>query len=104
MQAATGREAPISADRLVVIWPPKGTPPPTDDSSPFMTDPSIMQIPDDLRDALAAITVTPEIGENWCQELWGYDPDDAARIAEALTALARTARAAGKPLFWWSEL
>ena len=102
--AATGAVVPSAVAELRVLWPPAGTPPPTGEGSLFLTEPSITEVPDRLRDALADVPVTQAVAEAWSGALWGYGPDDAFRVASGLVDLARRAQSAGRHLYWWSEL
>lgn len=104
VEAATGRAQPSHVEQLQVLWPPPGTPPPEDENSPFLTDPSITRVPDGLRDSLADIEPTESIAQRWSEELWGVEPDQALRTAQDISALARRARDAGQALYWRSEL
>ena len=102
--AATGEAVPSAVRELRTIWPPEGTPAPVNEDSPFLTGPTLSEIPNRLRDALAAVEVSQQVSQAWAGDLWGYDPGDADRTARALVGLARRARSEGKYLYWWSEL
>ena len=102
--AATGEAIPSAVRELRTVWPPEGTAAPANEDSPFLTEPTISELPNRLRDALAEVEVSHQVSQAWAGELWGYDPEDAGRTARALVDLARRARSEGKYLYWWSEL
>ena len=86
--AATGKSEPTLVPQLVTLWP----------------DPMLTRLPDQLRDDLSKIEVNALVAEKWAGELWGYEPGDAARVAADVVRVAKAARDAGQPLYWWSEL
>lgn len=104
IEAVTGEVFPSQVEHLQVLWPPAGTPPPTDESSLFLTDPGITRIPGALRDALAGLEPEAASAGRWSAELWGVEPDQALHAALAITGLARRAQAAGQAIYWRSEL
>lgn len=104
IEAATGAPVASAVSELRTVWPPAGTPPPADDNSPWLSGPTLSQLPQRIRDALAEIAVTPAVGQAWSEALWGFDPETAQRLALDIVDLARRARTEDKPVFWWSEL
>ena len=87
------------------LWPPPDTPPPTDETSLWLTDPSIDRLVTRIRDVLAQVSPedVPALGEAWAGDI-GHPVDDAIRTIVDLTALARRAREAGQQLYCWSSL
>ena len=87
------------------LWPPPDTPPPTDETSLWLTDPSIDRLASRIRDTLAE--VDPEqvtaLAGLWAPDI-SYSADEAATAIAGLTALARRARHDGEELYCWSSL
>lgn len=104
IEAATGAPVASAVSELRTVWPPADTPPPADDNSPWLSGPTLSELPRRIRDALAEIAVTPAVGQAGAEALWGFDAETAQRLATDIVGLARRARAEGKPVFWWSEL
>jgi hypothetical protein len=87
------------------LWPPPDTPPPTDETSPWLTDPSIDRLVTRIRDALADVAPedVPRLAEAWAGDV-SHTVDEAARTIADLTELARRARDAVQELYCWSSL
>jgi hypothetical protein len=88
------------------LWPPPDTPPPVDETSPWLTDPSVERLATRLRDAVAAIGTADvaEVGTAWAADLFGFKAEEAADVVAGLAALARRARESGQELYCWSSL
>ena len=99
VEFATGKKGPSLVPQLKTLWPE-----PVDDPADYVPGPSLMRLPDALRDDLADVDVTPEIAAQWAGAIWGFDPNHAATVATAISDLARRAREAGQSLYWWSEM
>lgn len=104
IEAATGKPVASAVSELRTVWPPADTPPPVDDTSPWLTGPTLSELPERIRDGLADVEVTGSMAEAWSEALWAHDAADAHRVAEAIVGLAQRARSAGSRLYWWSEL
>jgi hypothetical protein len=87
------------------LWPPPDTPPPVDETSLWLTDPSVERLATRIRDALADIgpDEAPDLGRRWAPDL-DHGPDEATQLVLGLAALARRARDAGEELYCWSSL
>ena len=87
------------------LWPPPDTPPPTDETSLWLTDPSIERLVTRIRDVLADIPSEDiaRLGEAWADDV-SHPVDEAVRTVAGLTALARRARDTGQELYCWSSL
>ena len=87
------------------LWPPPDTPPPSDETSLWLTDPSVERLAFRIRDVLAE--VDPEqvtaLAAAWAPDI-SYPADEAATAIAGLTALARRARQDGQDLYCWSSL
>ena len=87
------------------LWPPADTPPPTDETSLWLTDPGVERLATRIRDVLA--DVGPE-DVPWLAEAWAADVshsvEEAARTIAGLTELARRARESDQDLYCWSML
>ena len=88
------------------LWPPPTTPAPVDETSPWLTDPSVERLATRLRDALADIEPdsAAELGERWAAELGDRSAEEAAEVVIGLAGLARRARGADQELYCWSSL
>ncbi|GAA4483484.1 hypothetical protein GCM10023191_005130 [Actinoallomurus oryzae] len=97
----------------VGVWPPEETRPRSQEEwerlpedSPWKDGPSLDELPDRIRDALAEVDdgALPSIAGEWSRiEEFGDHPDptSALRFVESLVALARRARQAGDRLYCW---
>ena len=87
------------------LWPPADTPPPVDETSLWLTDPSVERLEARVRDALADITAddVPVLADAWAEDI-SQTVDDAAATISALSALCRRARESGQDLYCWSTL
>ncbi|WP_457255223.1 hypothetical protein [Pedococcus sp. P5_B7] len=95
---------PQTSERL---WPPADTPPPSDESSPWLTDPGIERLTERVRDGLAAIDPVrvADLATQWAVRQWGdYPPEVASEWISGLTVLARAAAASGENVYCWSSL
>lgn len=88
------------------LWPPPDTPPPADETSPWLTDPSVERLATRVRDGLADVDQTriTEFATLWAAQQVDYPADDAATWISELSSLARRAREAGEELYCWSSL
>ncbi len=93
---------PRTSERL---WPPPDTPPPVDETSLWLTDPSVERLAQRVRDALADIEPdrAASLGRQWAVEL-DHSEEEAAQVVVGLARLARRAREAGEDLYCWSSL
>jgi hypothetical protein len=87
------------------LWPPADTPPPTDETSLWLTDPSVERLATRIRDALADIDLDDVRGlaEVWAGDV-SHSVDEAVRTITDLAALGRRARESGQDLYCWSSL
>ncbi|HET6167400.1 MAG TPA: hypothetical protein VFE07_11285 [Marmoricola sp.] len=87
------------------LWPPPDTPPPVDETSPWLTDPSVERLETRVRDALADIPADQVhlLADGWAEDI-SQSVDDAATTISALSALCRRARESGQDLYCWSTL
>jgi hypothetical protein len=87
------------------LWPPPDTPPPADETSLWLTDPSVERLSTRIRDALTEVRPDEEgrIVEAWVPDI-GYSVDQAAEVVTGLVCLAGRAREAGQELYCWSSL
>ena len=97
VSAFTGTARPSLVAELQNIWPESNVD--GDESGLFIT-----RLPDQLRDDLAAVEVTPAIAQAWASELWGFEADDAAMVANDIISVARQGQTSGQSLYWWSSL
>jgi len=93
---------PVTSSRL---WPPADTPPPTDETSLWLTDPSIERLATRIRDVLADVVAedVPALAGAWAGDV-SHEVADAAEVVTGLTALAGRARERGQELYCWSSL
>lgn len=94
---------PQTSERL---WPSPDTPPPVEETSPWLTDPAVERLATRLRDVLADIDPDSvvDLGRRWAAELVDIPVDVATEVIVGLSALARRAREDGQELFCWSTL
>jgi hypothetical protein len=87
------------------LWPPPDTPPPTDESSPWLTDPSVERLATRIRDSLADIEADDiaRLAEVWAPDI-SHPVDAAAATITGLAALAHRARESDQDLYCWSSL
>jgi hypothetical protein len=87
------------------LWPPPETPAPVDETSLWLTDPSVDRLATRIREALADVTTDDieALAERWAGDI-GHPVAAAAEVIAQLTALARRAREAGQQLYCWSSL
>ena len=104
---AQGRPYERGPETSTRLWPPSDTPPPTDETSIWLTDPGVERLATRLRDGLADIdltSITP-FATSWAAEQYGnYPAEDAAAWITDLSSLARRARDRGEGLYCWSSL
>jgi hypothetical protein len=87
------------------LWPPADTPPPTDETSLWLTDPSVERLATRIRDVLADVDPgdVQVLAEVWAADV-SHSVDEAARTITDLIAVARRARESGQDLYCWSSL
>jgi hypothetical protein len=88
------------------LWPPVDTPPPVDETSPWLTDPSVERLATRVRDGLADIDPTRirTFAPLWAAEPYGdYPAEVAATWITDLSSLARRARGSTEELYCWSS-
>jgi hypothetical protein len=87
------------------LWPPPDTPPPTDETSLWLTDPTVERLAVRIRDVLAEVDSgdVPGLAEMWAGDI-SHSVEEAAQVVTALGALARRARDSGQELYCWSSL
>jgi hypothetical protein len=87
------------------LWPPPDTPPPTDETSLWLTDPTVERLATRIRDVLADVEPAdvPALVDVWAGDL-SQPAADAARVITELRDLARRARDDGQELYCWSSL
>ncbi|MGZ4587766.1 MAG: hypothetical protein ACXVX9_08170 [Mycobacteriaceae bacterium] len=96
-----------SRPKSTLLWPPPDTPPPADETSLWVTDPSVDRLDTRIRDGLADIDPAraPEFAERWIVELGaGFTVSHVTNVVIDLSALARRARDAGQELYCWATL
>lgn len=94
---ALGREVPLCTSGMVALTPD------FDPDAAEQVGPTIQQLPDALRDYAADVTMRPDLADQWAEELWGHDAASAFTAGQAITELARRARAADQHLYaWWT--
>lgn len=81
------------------LWPE--TPENPEDFEPGS---SLTRLPDSLRDELAELEVTPSLAAKWADGLFGYEPEDAERVAKSIIQFAGAARDQNRSVYWWSEM
>ncbi|WP_207556112.1 hypothetical protein [Intrasporangium flavum] len=100
--------APFSSrPKSTLLWPPPDTPPPVDETSLWLTDPSVDRLDTRIRDGLADIDAAraPALADGWVPELGaGFTVPDVTQVVIDLGALARRAREAGQALYCWATL
>ncbi len=98
---ATGNIGNSLVPELSTLWPSS---PEASSESDLEPGPSIMRLPDSLRDALGEVVMTQQIAAAWANELWDYDLTDAERVGTEIIQLAKAAKAEHKSLYWWMEI
>lgn len=96
---ASGKGNQFIVARTLPLWPEIPTNP--DDYEP---GPILVRLPDSLRDELVAIELMLELATKWANDLYGYEPEDALRVARSIIQLARAGRENDRSIYWWSEL
>ena len=89
------------------LWPPPDTPPPVDETSPWLTDPSVERLATRVRDGLADIDPTriTTFAPLWAAGQYGdYPAEVAATWITDLSSPARRARGFAEELYCWSSL
>lgn len=101
---ANGHAGPTAADATMGLWPPPATPPPVDDASPWVTDPSVERLVTVIRDALADIHLDrfEAVASRWAAAFPDIGVQLAATLIIDLSALARRAQECGQELYCWS--
>lgn len=96
-----------SRPKSALLWPPPDTPPPVDETSLWLTDPSVDRLDSRIRDGLADIDPAraSELAAGWTPELGaGFTVPHVTGVVLDLSALARRARDAGEELYCWAAL
>lgn len=107
LAAAAGVAYERGPQTAALLWPPPDTPDPTDETSIWLTDPSIYRLSTRVRDGLAGIEAERAgvLAVRWIGELGpGFSDDQVAEMVAALADLARRAAAAGQGLYCWSAM
>jgi hypothetical protein len=102
---AQGRPYERGPKTSMGLWPPVDTPPPVDETSPWLTDPSVELLATRVRDGLADIDPTRirTFAPLWAAKQYGdYPAEDAAAWITDLASLARRARDSTEELYCWS--
>jgi hypothetical protein len=60
--------------------------------------------PDNIRDELSDVEVTPALATKWADEIFGYELAEAERVAKSIIQLARGGRDRNRSIYWWSEM
>lgn len=94
-----GISSPLVMAGIHPLWPEYPSNPEDYEPGSFLT-----RLPDDLRDDLADVDVTPDLAAEWLDEIFGYEPAEAERVAKSVIQLAHSARATNRSIFWWSEM
>src|SRR6476620_6478861 len=69
VKISLGKSGPSLVPKLVTLWP---LPSLTDASVEFGPDPSIMRLPNELRDDLAMVSADADVAERWAAAMWGW--------------------------------
>ena len=88
------------------LWPPPATPPPADETSPWVTDPGVERLASRIRDVLADIHLDrlDDLAQRWSARFPDIPVALATTVVLDLSALARRARESGQELYGWSTL
>ena len=94
-----GSSSPMVMAGTFPLWPEYPSNPEEYEPGSFLT-----RLPDHLRDELAEVEVTADLAAKWADEIFGYEPAEAERVAKSIIQLARAGRDTNRSIYWWSEM
>jgi hypothetical protein len=101
VEISLGKRRASLVPKLVTLWPVRLQP---NDPAGYGPEPSIMRLPNELRNDLAEVSVSGDVAERWAAQMWGCTPERARAVAQALVHLAQSARDTRQCLYWWCEV